>query len=99
MNDSYSQSYVKGDGNETTFSYLTKRFGSLKPFVLAFIEDQHIAMLIHDIYNQSMAFEYQKGIKETEDIYLSSKTFRIGSYILKPIICLKNAYYHLRRKK
>ena len=103
MIDSYSKTYVKGHGNETTFLYLTSRFGQLKPFVFAFIEDPNIAMLIHNIYKQSIVNEYQRGIKngikKMENIYLSSYTFLIGSYIIKPIIWMKNAYDYIRRKK
>ena len=88
--DSYSETIVKGNGIYSSFMYLTDRFGKLSLCISSYIKDQSIAKLIQDIIEDEYIQGYKKGVKETEHIYLSSYTYRLGLFLLNPLIWIKD---------
>ena len=95
--DSYSKRCVKEDGINSSYTYLTNRFGQIPSCVFSYISDDYFASLISDIYKRSLVHEYQRGIKKTEDVYLSSYSFRLGHCLLTPFIWMKKHLVHNKR--
>lgn len=74
----YTSSNGGGDSISKSFNYLVRRFGDLPDHISDYIKDGHIARLVTDIL-------LTKGRQEGRDEIFSSKTYKLGSRILKPV--------------
>jgi len=66
------------DSISKSYNYLVSRFGNLPDHISDYIKDGHIARLVTDIL-------LTKGRQEGRDEIFSSKTYKLGSRILKPV--------------
>lgn len=77
----YSET-INGDiGIIRTFDYLSKKFGPIDNIVDSYINDSYIANIIKNIHCNNLW--------EQEYIIRSSRPYRIGKKILKPLLLLK----------
>ena len=89
---SYTESYVVRSGIDSSFEYLVERFGKLSPCISSYlnIKDDYIATIINEIFER----EYDRGAKDMERIFLSTYSYRLGDFILKPMKLIKSIIYH-----
>lgn len=94
--DSYSQKcyqYNNEDIIQKSYDYLVNRFGEINNVFSFYVKDKYIANLLDDIQKQNIGLSSNKVKLETkkqvEDYILSTYSYRIGHFLLKPFSWVK----------
>ena len=87
--DSYTSSFVKENGIAKTYNYLTNRFGKHDSPLADYI-GEYMTNVITGILDDEVAEQLENMRILSETKVRSSKTYRVGNILLKPLKAIKN---------
>lgn len=87
--DSYSLQPENLNSFVNTWDYMESRFGILKPDFEVYINDRYMSTLIQDLLIKSIEYERMITKRKVETDIWSSKTFRLGQFLMRPFQWMK----------
>lgn len=87
--EAYSSQVVKEDGVGKSYNYLVQRYGEPESPMRSYVGDECIAETIDHILREEVKREIEEVKERTEKKIRSSKSYRLGKALLKPIRALK----------
>lgn len=91
---SYSDSDVGLNGIKKSYDYLVKRYGKIDNIFHPYINDIYLSDLLLKIYNRDVERESWIACRKIENEIKQTKAFRIGSFLLRPLIWIRYKISH-----